>query len=109
MAQVQTFHVEAGATFLEELTYKDDSGELFDLTGYSARLQLREELDSPAAIDLDLNIDLVTSRLIIELSADDTANLTAPRYKYGLELYAPDGTVTRLLHGSFKVSPEVVR
>lgn len=110
MAQVQTFHIDAGATFAEELTYKGDDGELFDLTGFSARLQLRESVTADVAVlDLDLEIDVATSRVIIDITADQSSSLVLPRYSYAIELYAPDGTVTRLLQGSFKVSPEVVR
>lgn len=110
MAQVQTFHVEAGATYSQEFVYRDDNGDLFDLAGYSARLQLRETPeDARPALDIELDIELETSTLSFELSAAQTSTLTAPRYKYAIELYAPDETVIRLLQGSFKVSPEVVR
>jgi hypothetical protein len=109
MAQVQTFHLDAGASFAQELTYSDDNGDLFDLTGCSARLQLRETLEAEAVLDLDLEIDVPTARLIIDLDPEQTSTLTAPRYQYAIELTNADGSVTRLLHGSFKVSPEVVR
>jgi hypothetical protein len=110
MAQVQTFHIEAGATFAQELVYTDDDGELFDLEGYTATLQLRENIaDEEPAIDMDLDIDVETATLSFTISATESSTLTAPRYFYAIELYAPDETVTRLLDGSFKVSPEVVR
>lgn len=109
MAQVQTFHIEAGANFATELVYTDNSGELFDLTDYTATLQLRETLEDEPALDIDLEVDVETARLLVNLDAEQTGSLVAPRYKYAIELYAPDGTVTRLLQGSFKVSPEVVR
>lgn len=109
MAQVQTFHVEAGATFAQQLTYTDDDGALFDLDGYTAKLQLRETFESEAALDIDLDIDVETATLSFELTPEETSSLTAPRYKYAVELTAPTGAVTRLLQGSFKVSPEAVR
>jgi hypothetical protein len=110
MAQVQTFHVEAGATFAQQLVYTDDNGDLFDLDGYSAKLQLRETIESSEpALDVDLAIDIETATLSFELDPEQTSSLTAPRYKYAIELTAPTGEVTRLLQGSFKVSPEAVR
>ena len=109
MAQVQTFHVEAGATFLRELAYTENDGDEYDLTGYTARLQLRETIESAPALDLELGMNVEQGLIIIALSATQTAQLTAPRYKYAIELEAPDGTVTRMLQGSFKVDPEVVR
>lgn len=110
MAQVQTFHIEAGATFAQSFTYTDDDGELFDLTDYTAAFQARESIESEEpALDLILPIDVETATIALELSAAQTSTLTASRYKYAVELTAPDGTVTRLLQGSLKVSPEVVR
>jgi hypothetical protein len=90
--------------------YEDDNGDLFDLEGYSAIIQLREKIsDAEPALDLELDIDLETSTLSFVISAEESSTLTAPRYFYAIELYAPDETVTRILQGSFKVSPEVVR
>lgn len=110
MAQVQTFHIDAGSTFTQQLVYTDDAGDLFDLDGYTATIQLRENIDSPEpALDIDLNIDVETATLSFAITAEQSATLTAPRYLYAIELYAPDDTVTRVLEGSFKVSPEVVR
>jgi hypothetical protein len=110
MAQIQTFHLDAGSTFTQQLVYTDDNGDLFDLTGYTATLQLRQEISSPTvALDIDLDIDVPTATLSFEITAEQSSTLTAPRYYYGIELYAPDETVTRVLEGSFKVSPEVVR
>lgn len=110
MAQVQTFHIEAGASFAQQLTYTDDNGDLFDLTGYVAAFQARESVESPEPVlDLILPIDVETATIALELSPEQTSSLTALRYKYAVELTAPDETVTRLLQGSLKVSPEVVR
>lgn len=109
MAQVQTFHVEAGATFQRELKYTNEDGTDFDLTGYEARLQLRETIESPPALDLALALDIENSLVVISMTAQQTSTLTAARYKYAIELDAPDGTVIRMLQGSFKVDPEVVR
>lgn len=110
MAQVQTFHIDAGSTFTQELEYTDDAGQWFDLSGYTSTLQLREKVSDPEpALTIELAIDVELATLTFEITAEQSATLTAPRYAYGIELYAPDGTVTRLLEGSFKVSPEVVR
>lgn len=106
MAQVQTFHIDAGTTFNQEITYTAAGS----LEGYTAIMQLRENIeDASPVLDLDLAIDVATSKIFIALSADQSSLLTADRYKYQIELYAPDGTVTRLLQGSFKVSAQVVR
>jgi hypothetical protein len=110
LAQIQTFHIDAGSTFAQQLVYEDNNGELFDLEGYTAVIQLREQIaDAEPTLDIDIDIDVATATLSFEITAEQSSELIAPRYFYAIELYAPDETVTRLLQGSFKVSPEVVR
>jgi len=51
--------IEQGATFQKKLTWADDidfpaSGNPIDITGYTARMQLREEKDSPDPAILEL-------------------------------------------------------
>jgi hypothetical protein len=43
----------------------------------------------------------------IDLSATQTSNIAAGTYAYDLELESAGGEVTRLLSGTFTVSPEV--
>jgi hypothetical protein len=104
-----TFHLEAGTTFTRTLEYTNPDGSLFDLTGFSALLQLRETPTSPLALEIVPTLDVAASTIEFTITAAQSSALTLPRYAYAIELTAPDGTVSRLLQGSFKVSPEVVR
>lgn len=103
-------HVEAGATFERSLIYTNDDGTLFDLTGYTAELQVRlTPTSSTAVIELEPEIDVETATISWTFTAAQTALLTASSYVYAIELTREDGYVIRLLEGSVIPSPEVVR
>jgi outer membrane protein assembly factor BamB len=103
-------YVEAGATFQRSLVYTNDDGSLFDLTGYTGQLQVRETVSSATAkLTVTPSINVETATISWSFTATQTSTLTASSYVYALELYGPDNYVIRLLEGSVVVSPEVVR
>jgi hypothetical protein len=103
-------YVEAGATYQRSLIYTNDDGSLFDLTGFTGELQVRETVqsDDPALV-ITPTLDPETATISWTFSAAETASLTAERYVYAMELYGPDDLVIRLIEGFVTVSPEVVR
>lgn len=101
-----------GSTFNKTLTYKIDNVAV-DLTGYDARLQVREfhySEDPVVSLVSGNGITLGGSAGTINvlLSASETEELNAGNYVYDLELVV-SGTVTRLVEGNFVVTPEVTR
>lgn len=118
MANLNRYDLEIkqGATLSLFATWKDPTGTAVNLTGYTARLAVRETYASVSTI-LSLTtenggITLGGSAGTITLSATatTTAALTAPfSGVYDLEVVSGGGVVTRLLEGSATVSPEVTR
>lgn len=103
-------HVEAGATFERSLIYTNDDGSLFDLTGYTAELQVRLTATSATAvITLEPEIDVETATISWTFTAAQTALLTASSYVYAIELTNEDDYVIRLMEGYVIPSAEVVR
>lgn len=107
--------IEQGATFQKKLIWQDASGNPIDITGYIARMHIREELDS-ATILVELTtvngrISLGGSNGEIDLliSASDTEALTFSSAVYDLELEDTGGIVTRLVEGKVRLSLEVTR
>lgn len=104
-----------GATFNPVITWKNKStGVPVDLTGYSARLQVRKSAsDSNKLLDLTsgdgITLGGSAGTITILVSATDTAALPAGAYKYDLELESGAGVVRRLLEGSATISAEVSR
>lgn len=102
-----------GSTFQQQLIYKIDDV-VVDLTGYDARMQVREKHTSKSSV-LDLNVSngglAVDSQgaIDITISATTTAALIAKEYVYDIEIISSGSVVTRLLEGRFMVTPEVTR
>lgn len=103
-----------GSTFSKQITYKIENIPV-DLTGYSARLQVRENhYSSETLLDIsspDNGMSLGGSAGTIDIlvSASDTSNIPAGNFLYDLELESSGGEVSRIIEGSFIVTPEVTR
>ena len=106
--------IEQGATYSQLVTYKE-AGVAINLTGYTARMQVRSTLESASTV-----VELTTANgrialggaagtITLTISATDTAALTAGRGVYDLELVSGSGIVTRLLQGVATISRNVTR
>jgi hypothetical protein len=103
--------IDQGSDFALEFTVKED-GSAFDLTGYSARAQLRERPhDETKIADFVCNIVSAGAGTIkMSLTNETTTALTPKKYYYDIEIFTTnDAAVTRLLQGEALVSPEVTR
>ena len=107
--------INQGATFELTVTWKDSAGTAINLTGYSARMQVRETYSSSTSIvsltnGAGITLGGAAGTIAIVISATTTAALTAPfSGVYDLELVNAGGVVTRLLQGAATVTPEVTR
>lgn len=104
-----------GGTFTDVITWRAGSPpEPVDLTGCSARMQVRADVTSDEVL-LDLSTGAgitlggATGRVTTHIHATDTAALTWAEGVYDLEIEFGDGTVRRLTEGMVRVSPEVTR
>jgi phage pi2 protein 07 len=106
-----------GSTFSQVFQWKSGSPSVpVNLTGYTARMQIREKFSSP---DYVINLttenggivfrDAVNGTFSIEMSATDTAAMNFKHAVYDIEFVSPSGIVTRLFGGSVTLSPEVTR
>ena len=114
-AATYDFQIEQGATLLKPIVWKDSSGTPINLTGYTAKMQVRSSVTSPTVLlelstaNNRLTINPSTGTVTMIFSATTTAAITWSRGKYDLELTSYDGTVTRLLEGEITVSKEITR
>lgn len=86
-----------------------------DMTGYTARMQLRSKLDSSTIIE-ELNtengkivIDNVNKTIKLIISADNTSAYTFSSAVYSLELISSGGQVTPFANGIITLVKEVTR
>lgn len=113
LAGLLDIEIEQGATFELVFIYQDEQGNPFDLTGMTARMQLRRTYNSPDALLSLTNangriiFDPFIGKITLRVSATDTTPLNGSGV-YDLELI--DGaTVNRILEGSFKVCAEATK
>jgi hypothetical protein len=107
------FTIEQGATFNLLLTWKINDV-LVNLTGYTARLQARVDVqDTTTVLSLTTGAGITLGGAAGTISIDQTAvqttTLPAGQYIYDLELIASNAAVTRLVQGELNISPEVTR
>lgn len=121
---------EAGSTFRRMLEIEqpdlvtDPTGQTFtdfDLSGYTARMQVRRTIESTAFMlelttennGLTINPADEINQIYIDVAASVTASLASNfntvNAVYDLEIINGDGVVSRVLQGTFTVSPEVTR
>jgi hypothetical protein len=104
-----------GATWSREMTLKDGSGNVVDLSHYSARMTIRPTPIDSAIVQLTSSagggivLAATSPNIVVTVSARQTAVMSfiSPAY-YDLELVSSDGiTVDRLLMGRVTLSREV--
>ena len=125
-----SFTIEQGATTDFELVYKDSSGNTIDLTGYEARMQLKDSIGGSSTFltlssslksdGTGLNLSgsggntaskpLTSGSIGVFISHTSSSNLTFGTAVYDLEIVSGSGVgtiVTRLIQGKVSLSKEV--
>jgi hypothetical protein len=113
MAGQKNFEVDQNATFTFQVEYKDDIGALIDLTGSTAKLQVRDTkggsklaftLTSPSG---GITIDGPNGLLMIKMTPTQTNKLFYPKSSYDLMLTDSNLNKTKLLEGFLTLSRSV--
>lgn len=111
---------EQGTTFVRVLELQSPSPadptvyEVYDLTGHTARMQIRRTIDSSTVMitltteNGGIEIDGDDGKITIRMSDSDTAGLTSSGV-YDLEIEDASGNVSRVVQGTFTLSQEVTR
>jgi hypothetical protein len=105
----------AGSTFPSvagdcEFYPTDSDGVAFSLTGYTAKLQIRENPSTTAIIDIVPTVDGTANKVAFSLTPVQTALLTKTDYVWALELtQTSTGKVLTLVRGQVMVTPEIVK
>jgi hypothetical protein len=111
MAVYSNLYIDQGADFSSIVTVENVLGQLFDLTNYSARGQIRKTYSSSNSIDFSANIPNPQSgEILLELTSSQTREMKAGRYVYDVEIFTSNDTeVIRVVEGQIMVNPEVTR
>lgn len=104
-----------GATFRYKFAWVDAKKRAIDLTGFTARMQIRSSVSDPTVLveltteNNGLIITPATGIVALHMSATQTADLNWTKGVYDIELIAVNGEVYRLVSGSVTVLQEVTR
>lgn len=107
--------IEKGTDYSLELTWKDSEGSPIDLTGYTARMQVRPSVMSPEVLleatteNGNMTLGGTSGGITIAFSNVETTPVDKNSGVYDLEIVSPTGSVKRLLEGGVTLKPEVTR
>jgi hypothetical protein len=101
-------------------TYKANTGLVTwfaatDLTGYIARMHIRESIDDATPVDDltsaggDITLSAPDGRIVVTIEDTVTATYEFDEAVYDLEVEDTNGVTTRLLYGTVTLSKEVTR
>ena len=107
-AAVKNLVIEQKAAFEKRLTFKDKLKRPVDLTGYTARLQIRD-LDGSLIVELSTENGGITLTpahgfIVLFIATSVTSTMTFKTANYDLKLIPPNGRDKRLLQGSVTLS-----
>jgi hypothetical protein len=113
MAGQKNFEVDQNATFTFMIEYKDDNGDAIDLTGASAKMQVRDTkggaklavtLTSPSG---GIVIDQPNGKLTIKMTPTQTNKLFYPKSSYDVMVVDSNGNKIKLLEGFMTLNRSV--
>lgn len=111
-AATYNLSIDQGSDFIIDLVVKEE-GVVKDLTGYSARAQLRSKRDDQvlaASFVCTVKSPETNGQISLSLPNSVSSALSAGRYFYDLEIYTQnDAIVKRLIQGEATLSQEVTR
>lgn len=112
MAGIYPLTIDQGATLDKLITWTSDAGIPYDITGWTAKMQIRDSpggtlLQTLTTSDSTIVLGGAAGTIRLVLAAAVTSAWTWRTGVYDLELTNPSAAVTRLLQGPVTVSPEV--
>ena len=109
MATKANIIIDQGTTFSTVINLTDDNGDPIDLTGYTGDSEMRKHYTSSNSQSFSIALGGNTGTVTLSLTAGQTANLTAGRYVYDVEVTSGANVVSRIVEGIVTVTPEVTR
>lgn len=116
--------LQQAATYDLPISYRDSAGTPIDMSGYTARLQVRELPQYPLLIEFNTELtangfvflsgpaeereDGANGNLRLFMTAANSANIGALVARYQLNITDSEGVVTPLIEGRFEVQGSVV-
>ena len=110
MAIYANITLDQGSDFSSVVSVLSVDGLAFDLTGYTARGQIRKTYTSINAVTLTCNVQSPESdgNIQISLSSAQTGAMKSGRYLFDIEIIdGTSGSVSRVVEGQIEVNPRI--
>jgi len=108
--------VPQGSDFNVEIIYQEGEPPVtVDLSGYSAKLQVRRTFDTPVILQLSTDdgtivMNSTAPNIVLKFPNDVTSRMTVySDLIYDLEMTSPTGLKSRVMQGKFSISREVTQ
>lgn len=107
--------IDKGATFKKTYVYQDSSRNPIDLTGYTAKMQIRPYIGSSTVIvELSTANGRITitpseGKIELELADEETVVISEHSGVYDLEIEDSSGNITKLVRGTVSFIDEVTQ
>ena len=103
-AYVHNISIDSGADYLQEYDMYEVGGRVVDLTGYSARAQIRKHRDSSTAVSFRISfVDRPAGKIQLSIPSWTTSKLKPGRYCYDVEFTKPNSEIAIVLEGKVNV------
>ena len=111
MATIFNLFLDQGTTFKANVTIKDSTGAVRDISGNTPRSQFRRSIKSSNSHSFTATIPVGTDgNVFLTMNSNTTTNVTAARYLYDIEIVNDTSNdVERVAEGIVVVSPEITR
>tara|TARA_Y100001937_G_scaffold18849_1_gene26063 strand:+ start:33380 stop:33718 length:339 start_codon:yes stop_codon:yes gene_type:complete len=111
MAVYSNLTVDQGTDFSIAIDVTDSSGTVLDLTGFTAKGQIRRSFNSSTAVDITCTVRSPATDGILDISLTNaqTNAMKAGRYVYDVEITSSGGVKDRVLEGQIEVMPGVTQ
>lgn len=114
MAQKENLSIDQGVTYKHRFDYVDTTNTPIDISGYTARMQIRESVDDTvtvydSTVGSDIEIDGPNGTVTLTIPATTTEAFTFSAGVYDIEIVSSQSEVIRLVEGRVKIRPEVTR
>lgn len=112
-AAIYDFEIEQGTTLNKQMVWKGSTGAPVDLSGYTARMQMRPSVSSDTVLlnltteNGGITLGGALGTITLHFTAAQTSALTKGGV-YDIEVVT-GGDVTRLIQGAISLSKEVTR
>ena len=98
-----------GDDFAPIVTIYNEDGSVADITGYTAKAQIRRSTaDNDPVVVVEITAVVQSPQVLMSIPSAQTTPLSG-RYTWDLQITSPDGVVTTVLAGRVIVTAEITR